>query len=94
MVVLREASCMTKAANINYRKTFAKNVKTYRSILEISQEELALKSGMSRAYVSGIETSVRNVSIDNMGKLAEALGLPLKDLVDPDLFSRIKSADS
>jgi transcriptional regulator with XRE-family HTH domain len=82
---------MKTPPNPIYRKTFAKNVKTYRSILEISQEELADKAGMSRAYVSGIETSVRNVSLDNMGKLADALGVPLSDLVDPGLLGRIKS---
>lgn len=42
---------------------------------------------MSRTYVSEIERGLRNVSIDNMGTLAEALGKPLKDLVDPSLFS-------
>lgn len=42
---------------------------------------------MSRTYVSEIERGLRNVSIDNMGALAEALGRPLKELVDPQLFS-------
>ena len=53
---------------------------------EISQESLAFDIGMSRAYLSSVEGGRRNVSIDSMGKLAEALGVPLRDLVDPDKF--------
>ncbi|MFZ6659116.1 helix-turn-helix domain-containing protein [Undibacterium sp. TJN19] len=41
---------------------------------EISQEELALRSDLSRSYVSGVERGIRNVSIDNMDLLAQALG--------------------
>jgi len=42
---------------------------------------------MSRSYLSGVERKARNVSIDNMGVLADVLGIPLKDLLDPDLFN-------
>ncbi len=90
-MILREACHIKTAPNHTYRKTFAKNIKTYRSIFELSQEALADKAGMSRAYLSGIETSMRNVSLDNMGKLSEALGVPLSDLVDENLLDRIKS---
>lgn len=71
------------------RQIFARNLRRYRRIREISQEELALQAGMSRSYVSGIEREDRNVSIDNMGLLANALMVPLKDLLDPDLFSSV-----
>lgn len=53
---------------------------------DVSQERLALEANLSRTYVSEVERGVRNVSIDNMGLLAEALEVPLSDLVDPDLF--------
>lgn len=69
------------------REIFASNLRRYRRVREISQENLALQANMSRSYVSGIERGERNVSIDNMGLLADALGVALKDLVDPDLFS-------
>lgn len=57
---------------------------------DISQEELALQAGMSRSYVSGVEREERNISIDNMGQLADALGVALKELVDPSLFSSVE----
>jgi hypothetical protein len=48
---------------------------------------------ISRAYVGEVERELRNISIDNMGLLAEALNLELKDLLDPALFSQIKHVD-
>ena len=74
------------------RQIFARNLRRYRRVIDMSQEELAFKAGMSRSYVSGIERAVRNVSIDNMGELANALGLPLKDLLDPTLFAGVEKS--
>ena len=45
---------------------------------------------MSRAYVSSVEGGGRNISVDNMGLLADALNLPLRDLVDPDKFKGLE----
>ena len=84
---------MNKALTLTSRHIFASNLRRYRRMQEISQEALALKAGMSRAYVSEVERELRNISIDNMGLLAEALNVPLKDLVDPALFSTLKTAD-
>ena len=77
---------MKKPTRMTAREIFANNLRVYRRIREISQEKLALDAGMSRSYLSGIERKTRNVSIDNMGVLADVLGIPLKDLLDPDLF--------
>lgn len=57
---------------------------------DVSQEELGLQAGLSRAYVSSVEGGGRNISIDNMGLLAEALNLPLRDLVDPEQFKGLE----
>ncbi len=78
---------MKKPKRMTAREIFANNLRVYRRIREISQEKLALDAGMSRSYLSGIERKARNVSIDNMGLLADVLGIPLKDLLDPDLFN-------
>ena len=68
------------------REVFARNVRKLRRLQELSQEALALQAGISRTYISEIEKGERNVSIDNMGALADALGVPLKNLVDPEYF--------
>jgi transcriptional regulator with XRE-family HTH domain len=71
------------------REVFAKNLRRQRRLRDISQEELALRSGLSRTYVSEVERAGRNISIDNMGLLANALQVPLKDLVDTDMFKAL-----
>lgn len=85
---------MNKAASLTPRQIFAKNLRTLRRMQDISQEDLAFKANMSRSYVSEVERELRNISLDNAGVLAEALAVPLKDLLDPTLFSRIKQDES
>jgi transcriptional regulator with XRE-family HTH domain len=68
------------------RMVFATNLRLARRLRDVSQEALALDAGLSRTYVSEVERGERNVSIDNMGLLADALQIPLKDLVDPERF--------
>lgn len=68
------------------REVFASNLRRARRLKDVSQEQLGFDAGLSRAYVSSVERAARNVSIDNMGRLAEALQLPLADLVTPDRF--------
>ncbi|WP_208608642.1 helix-turn-helix domain-containing protein [Bradyrhizobium stylosanthis] len=49
----------------------------------LSQEALAHESGLNRTYLSGVERSERNVSIDNVARIANGLGVdPWKLLKD------------
>ncbi|WP_083411992.1 helix-turn-helix domain-containing protein [Janthinobacterium sp. 1_2014MBL_MicDiv] len=72
--------------HLSAREIFGKNLRRTRRLKEVTQEELALRADLSRTYVSEVERGARNISIDNMFRLAEALGVPLRDLVDPTLF--------
>ncbi len=50
----------------------------------MSQEDLAFESGLHRTYISGIERGIRNVGLDNIGVIADALDvLPDKLLLQP-----------
>jgi len=60
---------------MNLMHTFAVNVKYYRQLKEISQEKLAELSGLHRTYISAIERERRNISVDNIEKIAVALGI-------------------
>ncbi|MDO4795171.1 MAG: helix-turn-helix transcriptional regulator [Brachymonas sp.] len=71
------------------RDVFAHNLRLLRRIKDISQEALALDAGLNRTYVSDVERGSRNISIDNMESLAQALDVPLKDLLDPDQFKKL-----
>jgi transcriptional regulator with XRE-family HTH domain len=71
------------------REIFGRNLRRVRRLKDVSQEELALRADLSRTYVSEVERGIRNVSIDNMGLLAQALGIPLRDLVDSAMFNAL-----
>ncbi|WP_261397197.1 helix-turn-helix domain-containing protein [Leisingera aquaemixtae] len=40
-----------------------------------SQERLAAEAGLNRTYLSAVERSEQNISIDNLFKVAEGLGV-------------------
>lgn len=76
------------------RILFASNLRKIRRLKDISQEALAFDAELSRAYVSDIERGKRSVSIDVMGKIADALGVHistlLKDSAVQDLLQEEK----
>jgi two-component system, response regulator len=57
-------------------------IKTERSVLGISQEELAERAGLHRTYVSDVERGARNPSIASIEKLAQALKLSVTALFE------------
>ena len=67
------------------RKLFAANLRHERKAGGLSQRALAQRAGLDRTYVGSVERGERNVSIDNIERLAEALGIELADL-----FKRIR----
>lgn len=60
---------------MNLLHTFARNVKNYRIAKELSQEKLAELSGLHRTYISALEREKRNISIDNIERISDALGI-------------------
>ncbi len=66
----------------NVRELFGKMVRTLRTAKGISQEGLAFTCGLHRTYISDIERGTRNISIDNIQKIASALNVNPKDLFD------------
>lgn len=75
------------------RVVFGKNLKRARLIRGLSQDTLGYEAGLSRTFVSDVERAARNLSIDSMSRLAAALSIPLRDLVDPERFSDPLDAD-
>ena len=63
------------------RSIFAANVRLIRQQRRLSQEQLAELSDLHRTYVGSVERGERNISIDNMERLASALHVKLRDLV-------------
>lgn len=66
---------------MDIKEKFGQRVKTLRKEKGMSQEELAEKSGLNRPYISAIEQGKRNVSLEVMEKLAEAMGVGIVSLI-------------
>ena len=58
---------------------FGNKVRKERNKLELSQEELAAKAGVHRTYIGMIERAEKNITLENIEKVAKALGLKLSD---------------
>jgi len=59
------------------RATFAAHVRQLRVERGLSQEEFADRCGLHRTYIGSIERGERNVSIDNIERIAGGLGVPI-----------------
>lgn len=57
------------------------SVRRHRRELGLSQEELAERAGLHRTYIGDIERGLRNVSLVNIAKIADALNIRLPELV-------------
>jgi transcriptional regulator with XRE-family HTH domain len=60
---------------------FAKRIREIRIRNGLSQEKLAELSNLHRTYVSSVERGERNITVDNMERLASALGVDLRELL-------------
>lgn len=59
---------------------FGHSVRSKRILLDLTQEVLAEKAELHRTYIADIERGTRNVSLQNIEKLAFALGCSLESL--------------
>ncbi len=62
------------------RIRYGKAVRDARIKKGMSQERLADLSELHRTYISDIELGKRNVSIDNIEKIADALDMKISDI--------------
>lgn len=61
-------------------------IKELRNELGYSQETIAYSIEMSRTYFAEVETGKRNISIENIDRIAQGLGVSLKESFNSDLF--------
>lgn len=66
------------------RNVLARNMRLLRAEKEWSQEYLAAEAGVNRTYLSAVERSEQNISLDNIYKMSVALNTSASDLLDPD----------
>lgn len=65
----------------NITEIFGQRVRYFRKLKSLSQEELAASCDLHRTYIGGIERGERNVSLNNVEKIAHALDVPVAYLL-------------
>lgn len=60
---------------------FGERIRAIRKQKGLSQEALALACDLDRTYIGGVERGERNISLINIHKIAEALGVKAKELL-------------
>ena len=61
---------------------FGNKVRERRLALGLSQEELASRAGVHRTYIGMIERAEKNITLENIEKIAMALKIPLDKLMN------------
>lgn len=59
---------------------FGEKVRATRLEQGLSQEDLADKAGVHRTYIGMIERAEKNITLENIKKIAVALGIGVEDL--------------
>jgi transcriptional regulator with XRE-family HTH domain len=76
-----QRSQVTPAPRNDARTVLAVNLVKLRNAKGWSQEALAFECGLHRTFVAHVERRVRNISLDNLEKLALALDVPIHSLL-------------
>ncbi len=63
------------------KKSFGASVRVWRTRLRVTQEELAERAGLHRTYISDVERGARNVSLESIERLAQALEVSVSALL-------------
>ena len=71
---------MKSTAKSTIRNKFGERVRTLRTDKGWSQEDFAFECGLHRTYIGAVERGERNVSLENIAKIASSLGIEIADL--------------
>ena len=61
---------------------FGERVREERLKQHLSQEELASRAGVHRTYIGMIERAEKNITLENIEKIAKALEIPLEKIMN------------
>lgn len=72
--------------DLDVRMRIGLRIKELRASAGMSQDALAYSIDMSRSYLAEVETGKRNLSIQNLERIAWGLGETLSSFFDSDYF--------
>lgn len=67
-------------------QTLADNIRKYRKLNQLSQEELAARCNLHRTYVGSVERGERNVTLKTLETFARALDVSVPKLLTTRAF--------
>lgn len=76
LAAMSSSSSTSRSAKPSARAILAANVISLRGKRGWSQEVLAFKAGLHRTFIAHVERQARNISLDNIERLAVAFQLP------------------
>jgi transcriptional regulator with XRE-family HTH domain len=70
---------------MNHQQMIGQNVKAFRKLRGMTQNDLAKKAKMQRAYIGFIEAGQKNISVNSLFTIAEALQIAPYLLLYPEM---------
>jgi len=68
--------------NLKYRRILGEAIRVCRKQAGLSQEKLAEKAELHPVYVSAVERGAKNISMDALIRIAKAVGVRVRNLVE------------
>jgi len=65
----------------NIKERVGRNIRKIRSDRDYTQEQLADRAGLHFTYIGSVERGERNISIENLERIAQALGVEIHKLL-------------
>ncbi|MDU0461940.1 helix-turn-helix domain-containing protein [Staphylococcus ureilyticus] len=65
--------------------TFGENIKRIRKDMNITQEEMAKRIGISRSYIADIERNRKNISLAVIMKFSKGLNISINEFINDDI---------
>lgn len=64
------------------KEKVGQRIKELRAKQGLSQEEFAFKCDLDRTYITSLERGKRNISLENLEKIAKAFNMTLSEFFD------------
>ena len=77
----KHSSPLDKKEEQQFLNALGRKIKQLRVEKDWSQERLGFKSNLDRTYIGGIERGERNLTVLNLKRIADALGVPVSEIL-------------
>lgn len=73
---------------MDVKEKIGHRIRVLRDASSMSQKDLSYAADLDRSYIASVENGQRNISIVNIEKIANALGVTLKEFFDDGEFNK------